>query len=287
MSFGALAKWLAPRDGGVMKFENFPKFASLSLMAGFLTLALAGCGGSSNLGLTQGNWAFSASSTTLATISGPTFVVGGNLTQSGNNLTGTMYVTQSGCIPQQFVNFTGTVKGKNVTLTSASFGGKVISVTASGTKDSLSGTYTVTGDCADSGTVTATAVPSITGTWNGTITNVAPGFNGNGLAQATLSVALSQATAASEDGTFALSGTLTYTNSVCSVSGTISNGSLAGNFIVFINGSTLDQDTGEGTISYSNVTLDSVAAPKNMTGDYEVTGGLCQGQLQSLTLTKQ
>src|SRR5712672_3183019 len=117
-----------------MKFENFPKFASLSLMAGILALTLAGCGGSSNLGLTQGNWAFSASSTTPAKISGPTFVVGGNLTQSGNNLTGTMYVTQSGCIPQQFVGFTGTVKNKNVNLTSENFGGKVISVTASGTK---------------------------------------------------------------------------------------------------------------------------------------------------------
>ena len=266
-----------------MKFGNFPKFASLSLLAGVLTMALAGCGGSSNLGLTQGNWAFSASSTAPAKIvSGPTFVVGGNLTQSGNNLTGTMYVTQSGCIPQQFVSFTGTVKGKNVTLTSASFGGEVISVTASGSKDSLSGTYTVTGDCADSGTVTASAVPSISGTWNGTIPNPT-----QGIAQATLSIALTQAATASEDGTFALSGTLTYSNSVCSVSGTISNGSLAGNYIVFINGTTLDQDSGEGTILYSNVTLDSVTVPKNMTGDYNVTGGLCQDQSQSVTLTKQ
>src|SRR5882672_11537215 len=189
-----LPKRLASTDGGFMKFASFPKFAFLLPIAGILTMALAGCGATSNLGLTQGNWAFSASSTAPGkVVSGPTFVVGGNLTQSGNSLTGTMYITQSGCIPPQFVGFTGTVKDKNVTLTSASFGGQVISVTASGTKDSLTGTYTVTGECADSGSVDANAVPSISGTWSGTVlVNTSP---------ATMSVVLTQASTASADGT--------------------------------------------------------------------------------------
>ena len=265
-----------------MKFAGFSKFSVLSLLSGVFALALAGCGGTNNLGLTQGNWAFSASSTAAQVLrSGPTFVVGGNLTQSGTNLTGTMYVSQSGCIAPQFVGFTGTVKDKNVTLTSENFGGQVISVTASGTKDSLTGTYTVTGECADSGTVTASAVPSISGTWNGTISNVTRA-KGYGAAEATLSVALSQAATASEDGTFALTGTLTYTNSGCAVSGTISNGYLAGNFISF-SGST---DDGVGTVFYDNVTLDSITAPKNMTGTYEFSSEVCD-QSQSLTLTKQ
>jgi hypothetical protein len=260
-----------------MKFASFPKFALLLALACALTLALAGCGSAvSNLGLTQGNWAFSATSTAKLAV-GPTFVVGGNLTQSGANLTGTMYISQSGCIVPQFVGFTGTVKGKDITLTSENFGGQVISVTASGTKDSLSGTYTVTGECADSGTVTASAVPSISATWSGTIPPVALG-SGDGIAATTVSVALSQAATASEDGTFALSGTLTYTNSGCAVTGTITNGYLAGNFISF-SGTT---DDGAGSFSFDQVTLDSVTAPANMTGTYED----CNGP-QSVTLTKQ
>ncbi len=266
-----------------MKFVSFPRFTVRLLVVAIFVLMLAGCGGSSNLGLTQGNWAFSATSTAAAKISGPTFVLGGSLTQSGTSLTGTMYVTQSGCIPQQFVTFTGTVKDKNVTLTSASFGGEVISVTASGTKDSLSGTYAVTGECADSGTVTASAVPSISATWNGTISNPVSGSSGLGIAEATLSVALLQAATASEDGTFALSGTLTYTNSVCSVSGTIANGFLAGNFISF----SASTDDGTGTVLYDRVLLDSVTAPKNMTGTYDASSDACGEQQLALTLTKQ
>ena len=261
-----------------MKFASFPKFALLLPVAGIFVLMLAACGGSNTLGLTQGNWAFSATSTTAApTISSPTFVVGGNLTQSGSSLTGTMYITQSGCIPQQFVGFTGTVKGKNINLTSETFGGQVITVAATGTKDSLTGTYTVTGECADSGTVSANAVPSISGTWNGTISNVAAS-KGNGAAQASVSVALTQAATPSEDGTFGLTGTLTYTNSVCALTGTISNGFVAGNFVNM----TGPTDDGAGEFNFANVVLDSVTAPANMTGNYDD----CLA-VQSVTLTKQ
>jgi len=257
--------------------SSFPKFALLLMVAGVFALMLAGCGGSNTLGLTQGNWAFSATSTAAAQIAGPTFVVGGNLTQSGGNLTGAMYVTQSGCIVPQFVNFTGTVKGKNVSLTSETFGGQVITVAASGTKDSLTGTYTVTGECADSGTVSANPVPSISGTWNGTISNVAAS-KGFGVAQATVSVSLTQAATPSEDGTFALTGTLTYTNSVCAVTGTISNGFVAGNFVSM----TGPTDDGAGSFTFDHVVLDSVTAPQNMTGDYDDCN-----PIQSVTLTKQ
>src|SRR5258708_30524689 len=142
--------------GGFMKFASFPKFALLFAIAGVLSLSLCGCGAAvSNLALPSGNWALSANSTAaLKTSSSLSFVAGGNLNQSGANLTGTMYIAQSLCITPQFISFTGTVKGKNVTLTSASFGWQVISVTASGTNNSLTRTYTVTGNSADSRTVT-------------------------------------------------------------------------------------------------------------------------------------
>ncbi len=254
-----------------MKFASFPKFSLLSL-AGVLALALAGCGGNNNLGLTPGNWAFSASSTAAGKASATTFALGGNLTQSGANLTGTMYITQSLCIVPQFIAFTGTVKGKNVTLTSESFGGQVISVTASGSKDSLSGTYTVTGACADSGTVTASAVPSISGTWNGTVQ-----VSG---APVTMSIALTQAATASQDGTFALTGTVTYTGSVCSSSATISPSSLQGT------GLNLNADLGTGSFNYT-ASLDSAAVPKNITGTYSVSDQCASDPDQTVTLTKQ
>jgi hypothetical protein len=269
-----LPKRLTPTDGGFMKFASFPKFALLLSLAGILTLALTGCGSTiSNLGLTQGNWAFSASSATaLVTSSSPSFALGGNLTQSGTNLTGTMYITQSVCIVPQFVSFTGTVKDKNVTLTSASFGGQVISITASGSNNSLSGTYTVTGECADSGTLTASAVPSISGTWTGTVQVSA--------APVTMSIALTQAATASPGGTFALTGTVTYTGSVCSSSATISPSSLQGTEL------NLNADLGTGSFNYS-ASLNSAATPTSITGTYSVTDECASDQDQTVTLTKQ
>lgn len=256
-----------------MKFARFPKFALLFAIAGVLTLSLFGCGAAvSNLALTQGNWAVSATSTAAGkTVSGPTFVVGGNLTQSGTSLTGTFYISGSGCIVPQFVSFTGTVKGNNVALTSASFGGQVITVTASGAKDSLSGNYTVTGTCADSGTVSASAVPSISGTWNGTV-------QVNGV-PATISVALTQAATASVDGSFAITGTATYSGSSCQTSATITPSSLQG---ISVN---LNANIDTGTFNFTT-TLDSAPAPKNMTGDYFISDGCSDGD-QTVTLTKQ
>ncbi len=269
-----------------MKFARIPKFALLSL-AGVFALALAGCGGGSNLALTQGNWSVTATSTASARAAAPTFLIGGNLTQNGSAITGAMYVIDSLCFPaSQQLAITGTVKDKNITLTTATFNDQVITVTATGSDPStLSGTYKVTGsgcDGGDQGTVTATAMPSISGTWNGLVPS-----NGNGITQATISVALTQAAAASADGTFSLTGTVTYTNSTCSVSGTISSGSVAGQYISSLHVDTVQSDESTGEFFYSNVVLDSSTAPKNMTGDYDSISDLCGENSQTLTLTKQ
>src|SRR3981081_4395126 len=109
-----------------MKFASFPKFALLSLLAGVFALVLTGCGASNHLAVPAGNWSMTATKT-----GGPVFYIGGNLTQSGTNLAGTMYVANSLCYsPSQRVDFTGTVKGSKVTLTSDSVGGEVRSDTA-------------------------------------------------------------------------------------------------------------------------------------------------------------
>jgi hypothetical protein len=255
-----------------MKFASFPKFAVLFAIAGALTLSLSGCGAAvSKLALTEGNWAFSATSTAKFE-SAPSFVIGGNLTQSGDNLTGTMFIDHTSCITPQTVIFTGTVKDKNVTLTSQSFSGQVITVTASGSQDSLSGTYTITGDCADSGTLTANAVPSISGTWSGTVVV--------NTSRTTMTVVLTQASTASADGTFALTGSVSYVGSVCSSSGTITLSSLAGT------GVNLNADLGSGAFNYT-AGLDSATAPHSLTGTYSVTDDCASDTDQPVTLTKQ
>jgi hypothetical protein len=254
----------------------------LSMLLGTLALAGAGCGGvakSDVTGLTRGNWSVTAISSNPAI---GIFQVGGNLAQSGDVLSGTMYVAGSLCFDiSQPMLLTGTVKDQQVTLASADVNGQVFSVVAAETTGStLNGTYTITGGCGsgDHGTVAANAVPSISGTWSGTVI-------GSGGPNVTLSVALTQAGNASADGTFALTGSLIYTGSSCSVSGTVTNAFVAGSYIL-LNGNTEETDGSVGTFSYNNVTLGDSRHPTNMTGTYEVYDGLCAYDIQALALRK-
>lgn len=266
-----------------MKFASFPKFFLSSALVGVLVLALAGCGGTSNLALTPGNWSVTA----VSSNGNGTYYVGGNLAAKGSSVTGTMYVMGSLCFdPSQGLAITGKIHGKEVTLTSAAFNGSIITVKASGsTGDALSGTYSVSAgtdpSCTggDTGTATANVVPSISGTWNGSFTD--------SLGEpVTLSVALTQATTASADGTFPLTGTLTYTGSTCMVDGTIGAGNVAGSYIQLNNGLVNEQGDTQGNVSYMPALLDSSTAPKNMTGDYEYSG-VCSTDSDTITLTKQ
>jgi hypothetical protein len=284
-----------------MRFASFPKFALLVAPAVVFVVTLAGCGSNNNMTLTQGNWSVAATSTAVLApihqlgnskrlspnVSNVSFYAGGNLTQTGTNVAGTMYIYGSLCFDSSSrIAFTGTVNGTKVTLTSASVNGQVITVTATGTSTSatsaLTGTYTVTGGCddGDSGTLTASAVAPITGTWTGTLTNCTDGPLG--CVPATISIDLTEATTASSDGTFALTGPVTYTTSSCSSNGTISAGSIAGPY-VHLN----DTPNDTGSFDYSFAFLDSTSAPANMTGTYQVSGGNCDGAQATLTLTKQ
>ena len=255
-----------------MKFASFPKFSLLSLLAGVLALALAGCGGTSNLALTQGNWLVTA----VSGGSAGTFVIGGNLTQSKSTLSGTMYVTGSLCFDSsQSVTMTGTVKGNKVTLISAAVKGQVITISATGAISSLTGTYTIAGGCAagDHGAVTADAVASLSGTWNGALlVNTAP---------VAVSFALTQAATASPDGTFALTGTVTYTGSTCSSTASIINPSTVAGSELAINA-----DLGTGSFNYT-ASLDNPTTPKTISGIYSVSDSCASDADQTVTLTKQ
>jgi hypothetical protein len=257
-----------------MKFAGFSKFALFSLLAGVSALVLTGCGASNNLNLAQGNWSMTAARSGVAP-----FYIGGNLTQSGSDLAGTMYVANSLCFTQSTeVVFTGTVKGQNVTLTSTSIAGQVIAVTATGTSGSaLTGTYTVTGGCddGDSGNLTASIVPSINATWMGPIVS-------QGGSNVTLAFAFKQATAASANGTFAITGTGTFTNSSCSNTATVNDASIAGPYLT-VSGLTDDG----GNFTYIQVLLNNPASPTSMQGTYQVSGGNCDGDFDNPTFTKQ
>jgi hypothetical protein len=251
-------------------------------LLGSLLLALTGCGAlakHANTALTQGNWSVTASSSNPAI---RTFHVGGNLAQSGNTLSGTMYVFGSLCFDvSQPISLTGTVNGQQVRLASKDINGQVFSVEAIATTDSaLKGTYTITGGCGngDSGTAAANAVPSISGTWGGSLT-------GSGGSQVALSIELAQNALASADGSFALTGDLVYAGSSCSVSGTITSAFVAGSYIL-LNANTVETDGSVGNVFYTNVLLDDSQNPQNMLGAYQVDFGLCADDMQVLTLSK-
>ena len=268
-----------------MTFTRVSKFVFLPLFASVLALALTGCGSSNNLALTQGNWSMTANQTGSGATPNSTFYVGGNLTQSGANLAGTMSIVNSPCYSSsQTVTFTGTVKGDNVTLTSDSVGGEVITLTATGTSgSSLSGNYAITGgnSCdGDTGTLAATPVPAISGTWSGPI------YSSGGVSQggpnAALALTLTQSTTASSDGTFALTGSGVFSNSSCSNTATITGAFIAGPYLI-VNGATDDG----GTYSYYQVLLNNPASPSSMTGAYSVSGGNCDGDSDNSTFSLQ
>lgn len=263
-----------------MTFGSIPKFVVLAILAATIALALTGCGffgnDSHNLKLTPGNWSIAAKSTNSAN----SFLVGGKLTQSGNGVSGSMYITGAdpGCNinPAQAVAITGTVNGSNIALSSAAVSGQVITIAASGSGSSFTGTYSIAGgNCGgDQGKITANAVLSITGTWVGTV--VVLGSN------ATMSVALTEATTPSADGTFALTGTVSYTGNTCYSTGTIAAASRT-----FGLNAPLTANVGDGTFDMSDAMLDSATAPKTIIGTYETSDSCATDGPQTVTLTKQ
>jgi hypothetical protein len=97
-----------------------------------------------------GNWELA----TLSTVGMPALAIGGSILQSGNTLNGAGHVDGSSCFKQPIaIGLTGTLTGGNVSLTSASFDGQVITLAGTITKKNgypyqLTGTYTIEGGCA-------------------------------------------------------------------------------------------------------------------------------------------
>ncbi len=250
--------------------------------AALLFFTLAGCGGGGSstpqtppLSITSGNWDFGVSSVT-----GTNFIIGGNVTQSGSAITGTVRVINSTCIPTTTpVPVSGSVSGQSATVTSANITNQVITATLSGSATTLNGNYNVTGTgCAggDHGTLAGVLVPSISGTWSGTFIS-----NAAGNPQVGVTAPITEGSA-DATGIFALTGTVAFSGSPCFSTGTLANGSASAGRL-----SDVIIKNNDGSTTEFIGSLTTPATPKQMVGTYTVTGGVCNGDTGNGTLTKQ
>jgi hypothetical protein len=250
-------------------------------------LLLSGCGGGSSstpaptptpvpqLAFTSGNWDFAAVSS-----SGPSFLIGGNVVQTGSSVTGGLRVVNSACFtPSTAVPISGTISGQTANVTSAAVASQTISATLSGSATSLTGTYNVTGTgCAggDKGNIAGVLVPSISGTWKGT-------FISNAVAHPSMGVTAAVTEGAPDpSGLFVLTGSATYVGSPCFASGTATTGSAMAGRTVDV----LLKNDDTSTVEFIGA-LNNPAAPTQINGTYTVTGGLCGGDSGTGQLTKQ
>jgi hypothetical protein len=195
----------------------------------FLFICGCGSGGNSNNGpmltLTAGNWQINMVSTTNP----GTGVIGGtSLSQAGTTVTGIMHLVSASCFTfLSDITVNATVTGPTMQLTASSATGRTLSVTATGSATSLSGSYSVGGTCPqDQGTFSAVLVPSATGSWHGTLTSAT-----GPVAQVTATLTQSGPDA---HGFFPVSGTVTFSGGTCLVSGNIVGGMANGAVYVLI-----------------------------------------------------
>ena len=221
-----------------------------------------------------GNWSFNATST--ASTVPPPMTIEGSITQSSSSLNGTFHVEGSNCFDRMTtVNLTGTLSAYNsasgnVSLTSASVAGQVISLTGTLKVDGrwiLNGTYTISGGCAngDEGALTGAKIASVDGHLDGTFTPTGqPAFN--------VSADLSQVQPSSE-GSFGVDGTVVF-EGPCWSSGTITSGTFPNGSFLLGTSVVLEIATTNGTISFAGKWDPSNS---RITGDYTAKDGTCDG----------
>jgi hypothetical protein len=209
-----------------------------------------------------GNWHFSMTST----VSGaPPTTIEGSINQSGNSIRGAVHIDGSNCFDRlTTVGLTGNLTGRNISLTSTSVGGQVITFTGGMTDSALSGTYTISGGCAndDQGDLSGIKILPITSTFSGTFTT-------SGGETFDVAGDLTQARTSSE-GSFGLTGSVTFGTS-CFSSGTITSGTFPSGSFIMGTSVALEIETVNGTVAFLG-TLNPVG---KISGDYTVFGGTC------------
>lgn len=227
----------------------------------------------------SGNWQITATS---AVLSGSSVLVG-NIAQSGSSLSGAMHLSGSDCyVFDTPIPFTGTLSGNNsATMTTSSVLGQVItaSFTVAADENSFSGTYHLSGGCGDGdyGTVYGNRVQSYTGTWKGTFYS----YSGPATSVTAYITQSGPYTSGSHQGLYWLTGTVTFTNSVCFSSGTIGTNLVGGGAMA------MDINTNDyATVSFIG-SLTSLATANAITGSYTIAGGSCSGDSGTGSLSRQ
>jgi hypothetical protein len=208
-----------------------------------------------------GGWQF----TTTSTVGMSSSTISGSITQLGNSLTGGAHVQGSNCFDPMASNvLTGTISGNNMSLDLASPDGQLIALTGTVAANVLTGTYAITGGCADGdkGNVSALQVPSITGSLSGTLT---PSTG----APIDIDFFLTQGSASS-DGSFGVTGNGSLTGA-CFKAGTIVSGTFPIPSYILGTSLALHIDTGNGTLDF----LGTADISGTVTGNYTVVGGTC------------
>jgi hypothetical protein len=220
---------------------------------------------------TISNWQFSTPSTVSGT---PVLTIEGSISVSGSSISGTVHVSGSNCFDRlTTVALTGTLTGDDMSLTSASVAGQVVTLTGTfsdpGTflPGQFTGTYAINGGCADGekGNATGVKVPYIANILNGTFTT-SGGATFSAVAGNTF-----QNAASSSAGSFAITGTVTF-NASCFSSGTMASGMFPSGSFIMGTSVTLEIATSNGTVAFLG-TLNP--ATGGIDGDYTISGGTC------------
>ena len=254
-------------------------FAVLSFLA---VCSLAGCGGGGG-GDTgplpptlnvAGNWELMSTS---QVITGSQIELVAYLNNSGNNVTAHVRTVSDCFTIDDLLSFTGAVNNGQITRTSAPVVGQTVTIQGTLSNSAVNGTYSISGGCADGdhGTISGFKVRSFSGTWSGN-------FVSSSSTTAQVSTTVTQG---GEEPAFLgvsrVTGDVTFSNSACFTSGTIpaSAGFAFGvNFAAFVN------TNDGGTVQFVGFSNDSGT---QITGDYTVTGGTCDGDFGTGTLTRQ
>jgi hypothetical protein len=212
----------------------------------------------------SGNWQFSTTSTTGMS---PLTIAGG-IDQSGSSVSGAVHVAAGSCFDRlTTIALTGTLTDSNISLTSTSVRGQVMTLTGTITNNTFTGTYSINGGCAsgDQGSVTGYGV-DLNGVWYGELTTAGGVDIHWGTDQ------LGQVGASSE-GSFGLTGTFNF-DGACFNSGKLTPGTYPTPSFILGTSVALNIPTDNGTIAFAGT-----AGPDEgglIRGTYTVTGGSCE-----------
>jgi len=227
----------------------------------------------------SGNWSLKLQSAVTA----QTLNWGGDVSVSGSNVTMVEFDPQYGrCLDALdgpiAITVTGGSQSSPLTLTSAAFdGGNVLKITLSGSGSPLTGTYAFAGGCqSDHGTLTATFVAPISGTWTSS-------FDVNGQ-PVLLTANLTQATAPGAAGVIPLTGTFTVSGASCYAGGTLDSSES------YVWGDTVSAGTvttGVGVNFLVGGTLTPAANPTTLSASFWFPESVCSGATGKIQLNKQ